>query len=79
MVRGAALAFAAARGVRVRVWRESSTAACSHAGELGKLVAAGAALCVKPPAALMRLKSYCVDGRVLRTGSANFSAGGEKD
>lgn len=26
----------------------------------------------------MHLKSYCVDGEVLRTGSANFSASGEK-
>jgi phosphatidylserine/phosphatidylglycerophosphate/cardiolipin synthase-like enzyme len=37
----------------------------------------GVAVRVKPPGALMHLKSYCVDGRTLRSGAANFSWSGE--
>ena len=33
---------------------------------------------VKHSRDLMHLKSYVVDGRILRTGAANFSASGEK-
>jgi len=73
-----ALADAAERGVKVRVWRESSTAGYSDEAEIAKLAAAGAELRVKPPGDLMHLKSYCVDGQILRTGAANFSASGEK-
>lgn len=73
-----ALADAAARGVKVRVWRESSTAGYGDAAEIAKLAAAGAALRVKPGGELMHLKSYCVDGRILRTGAANFSWSGER-
>jgi phosphatidylserine/phosphatidylglycerophosphate/cardiolipin synthase-like enzyme len=75
-----ALTSAAERGVKVRIWRESETAAYGDAAasELAKLAAAGAELRVKPPGDLMHLKSYCVDGLTLRTGAANFSASGEK-
>ncbi|MGA2495281.1 MAG: phospholipase D-like domain-containing protein [Roseiarcus sp.] len=73
-----ALADAAARGVKVRIWRESTTAGYGDAAEIAKLTAAGAELRVKPPGDLMHLKSYCVDGLTLRTGAANFSASGEK-
>ena len=34
---------------------------------------------VKRAGPFMHLKAYVVDGQVLRTGSANFSAGGERD
>jgi len=33
---------------------------------------------VKPPAVLMHLKAYAIDGKALRFGSANFSAAGLK-
>lgn len=73
-----ALTNAAARGVRVRIWRESSTEGYGSATEIARLAASGAALRVKPPGDLMHLKSYCVDGLTLRSGAANFSASGEK-
>jgi phosphatidylserine/phosphatidylglycerophosphate/cardiolipin synthase-like enzyme len=74
-----ALTLAAARGVAVRIWRDSSAAGYSNDEKIAALVAAGAELRIKRTRALMHLKSYCVDGRVLRTGAANFSASGEKD
>lgn len=76
--RHAALAAAAERGVRVRVWREASTAGFGDGDPARTLAAAGAAVRAKPPGPLMHLKSYCVDGALLRSGAANFSASGEK-
>jgi phosphatidylserine/phosphatidylglycerophosphate/cardiolipin synthase-like enzyme len=73
-----ALADAAERGVKVRVWRESSTAGYSDRDEIAKLAAAGAEVRIKPPGDLMHLKSYCVDGATLRAGAANFSTSGLK-
>ena len=42
------LADAAARGVKVRIWRESSTVGLGEAAEIAKLAAAGVELRVKP-------------------------------
>jgi phosphatidylserine/phosphatidylglycerophosphate/cardiolipin synthase-like enzyme len=75
-----ALADAAGRGVVVRLFRETSTSAYGDVAELAKLAGVpNVAQKLKPAGALMHLKSYCVDGRVLRTGSANFSGSGEKN
>jgi phosphatidylserine/phosphatidylglycerophosphate/cardiolipin synthase-like enzyme len=64
----AALIAAGKRGVRVRVWRESSEPEANSAAELGERY--------KKPGELMHLKSYCVDDSILRSGSANFSRSG---
>lgn len=73
-----ALAEAAARGVKVRIWRDGSTVGYGDPGAIAALTAAGAEARVKPGPELMHLKSYCVDGSLLRSGAANFSAAGEK-
>lgn len=79
-----ALADAAKHGVKVRVYRdheqyqEESSRARGRQTCSGELVAAGAAVKVKGTAELMHLKSYAVDGKVLRSGSANLSESGEK-
>jgi phosphatidylserine/phosphatidylglycerophosphate/cardiolipin synthase-like enzyme len=75
-----ALARAAARGVKVRVWRDEGMAEKierdSVEARLGALP--GVELSANEPGApLMHLKGYCIDGRTLRTGSANFSKSGE--
>lgn len=74
-----ALADAAARGVRVRIWREPTTADYAGPAALAKLSQTpwDITLRVKPAGDLMHLKSYCIDGVTLRTGAANFSASGE--
>lgn len=79
-----ALADAASRGVRVRVYRdreqftEEDKRARGRETCSAQLVAAGAQVRVKSSTVLMHLKSYEVDGRLLRTGSANVSPSGEK-
>jgi phosphatidylserine/phosphatidylglycerophosphate/cardiolipin synthase-like enzyme len=79
-----ALADAASRGVRVRVYRDREQFAEEDKRARGRetcsaqLVAAGAQVRVKSSSVLMHLKSYEVDGRLLRTGSANASPSGEK-
>ncbi|MCL2659964.1 MAG: phospholipase D-like domain-containing protein [Acidobacteriaceae bacterium] len=81
-----ALADAARRGVRVRVYRdrqqyEEEAARGAHARRStcsAELVASGAQVKVKASTELMHLKSYTVDESVLRTGSANISPIGEK-
>lgn len=76
-----ALARAADRGVRVRIYMDS--------GRIGErdptqpfedlMVDPGVEIRYKRPGApLMHLKSYQIDGRLLRTGAANFSASGLK-
>ena len=52
---------------RIRPWRRSS-AAGFKASKFGRAA---------PGGELMHLKGYCVDHRLLRTGSANFSRSGE--
>jgi phosphatidylserine/phosphatidylglycerophosphate/cardiolipin synthase-like enzyme len=74
-----ALTQAAARGVRVRVYRQPDERPplASLTAALARLTAAGAETRAKPAGApLMHLKAYCVDGRVLRIGAANFSHSG---
>lgn len=73
-----ALSAAAARGVTVTIWREASERPPPPA------IAAALAGLEQPTVTqftpqgrpLMHLKSYCIDGVTLRTGSANFSAAG---
>jgi phosphatidylserine/phosphatidylglycerophosphate/cardiolipin synthase-like enzyme len=76
-----ALRAAAGRGVRVRIWRDASMAEkvggfdveAQLSGPVPGLEIRSSA----PGGELMRLKGYCVDNRLLRTGSANFSRSGE--
>ncbi len=77
----AALCDAAERGVKIRLYRFPA----EHAAT-GAVASAQARLAAEPGVAqrfktapdLMHLKSYCVDGRILRAGAANFSASGLK-
>ncbi len=72
---------AAARGVRVRIWRDASMAAkvgdYDVEAQLGGRVQGLEIRSNAPGDELMHLKGYCVDHRLLRTGSANFSRSGE--
>ena len=72
---------AAARGVRVRIWRDASMAAkvgdYDVEAQLGGQVQGLEIRSNAPGDELMHLKGYCVDHRLLRTGSANFSRSGE--
>ena len=75
----AALTEAAARGVRVRIYRQPDEHAPSQtlAAALARLASAGADTRLKPAGTpLMHLKAYCVDNRTLRIGAANFSHSG---
>lgn len=76
-----ALAEAAERGVAVRLYRfpseyEPTNAAASAIARLEQN--ANVVEKFKRGPDLMHLKSYCVDGRLLRAGAANFSASGLK-
>jgi phosphatidylserine/phosphatidylglycerophosphate/cardiolipin synthase-like enzyme len=79
-----ALADEAKHGVKVRVYRDreqyeqEQNRAHGRQTCMGELIAAGASVKVKGSSELMHLKSYAVDGRVLRSGSANVSESGEK-
>ena len=76
-----ALAAAAARGVKVRVYRDPGgyPPRGAVADALARLAAApGIEIRVKHGHDLMHLKSYLVDGATLRGGAANFSASGLK-
>jgi phosphatidylserine/phosphatidylglycerophosphate/cardiolipin synthase-like enzyme len=79
-----ALAKAAHDGVRVRVYRdreqygEEEQRARGRGSCTAELIANGAEVKVKAGEDLMHMKSYAVDGEVLRTGSANLSQGGER-
>jgi phosphatidylserine/phosphatidylglycerophosphate/cardiolipin synthase-like enzyme len=68
-----ALAEARGRGVKVRVLIDGSQ---DHAYD--RLAAIADVVHVKEDKPIMHLKSYLVDGGLLRTGSANFSASGLK-
>ena len=76
-----ALREASARGVKVRVWREASEAArlseFDVEAQLGGRVQGLELRSSAPGGELMHPKGYCVDYRLLRTGSANFSRSGE--
>ena len=76
-----ALAAAGARGVHVRLYRDPGgyPPRGAVAEALDRLSAApNVEQRIKAHGALMHLKSYLVDGRVLRGGAANFSASGLK-
>lgn len=76
-----ALAEAGRRGVTVRVYRDGNERQPTGqvAAALDRLAAApNVEQRFKGSDVYMHLKSYCVDTRQLRTGSANFSASGLK-
>jgi phosphatidylserine/phosphatidylglycerophosphate/cardiolipin synthase-like enzyme len=77
----AALRDASKRGVMVRIWRDASEAArlseFDVETQLGGRVQGLELRSSVPDGELMHLKGYCVDHRLLRTGSANFSWSGE--
>lgn len=76
------LAALARKGVKVRVYRDREQ--FQQEGQWGNvtttsiLLAAGIEVRVKGARDLMHLKSYAIDGRMLRTGSANWSPTGLK-
>ena len=76
-----ALRQAASRGVKVRIWRGASEAArlseFDVETQLRKWPQGLELRSSAPGGELMHLKGYCVDHRLLRTGSANFSRSGE--
>ena len=76
-----ALREAAGRGVTVRIWRDASMAEKVQdydvAAQLGGGIHGLEIRSKSPGGELMHLKGYCVDHRLLRTGSANFSRSGE--
>jgi len=75
-----ALKDAGERGVRVRIWRDPEMAERAAAYDQGAALAGVENIEARTKAAggeLMHLKGYCVDGALLRTGSANFSRSGE--
>lgn len=73
-----ALASAARRGVRVRVYRQVEDLETSGVSDaVAGLERSGAEIRYKDPTTpLMHLKAYCVDHVVLRVGAANFSRSG---
>ena len=78
-----ALLAAAYRGVRIRLYVDGGQAGSdvmTPDGTLGQLYAAPHVTVKQKKTAkpIMHLKSYCIDGRVFRTGSANFTASGLK-
>lgn len=76
------LAALARKGVRVRVYRDreqfQQEAQWENVTTTSILLAAGIEVRVKGGRDLMHLKSYAIDGRMLRTGSANWSPTGLK-
>jgi phosphatidylserine/phosphatidylglycerophosphate/cardiolipin synthase-like enzyme len=76
-----ALRAAADRGAKVRIWRDASMAEkvgdFDAEAQLGGQVQGIELRSSAPGGELMHLKGYCIDHRLLRTGSANFSRSGE--
>lgn len=76
------LVVLARRGVHVRVYRDreqfSQEAQWGGVSTTSLLLAAGIQVRVKGAKDLMHLKSYAIDGRLLRSGSANWSPTGLK-
>ena len=76
------LATLARKGVRVRVYRDreqfQQEAQWGRVTTISILVAAGIEVRIKGARDLMHCKSYAIDGRMLRSGSANWSPTGLK-
>ena len=76
------LAALARKGIHVRVYRDREQSEQemqrSSVTTTGILLSAGIEVRVKGARDLMHLKSYAIDGRLLRTGSANWSPTGLK-
>ena len=74
----ATLSAAAGRGVRVRLYLDEEQVTGRAASDaLAVIRSAGIAVRMKPAhAEAMHLKAFQIDGRVLRTGSANFTFSG---
>ena len=76
-----ALREAAERGAKVRIWRDASMAEkvgdFDVEAQLGGRVQGIELRSSQPGGELMHLKGFCIDHRLLRTGSANFSRSGE--
>ena len=74
-----ALIAAANRGVKIRIYRDKTQ--IKDRGDVDRFLVGvpGIAIKVKNNKFwnIMHLKAYCVDGKVLREGSANWSAAGE--
>jgi phosphatidylserine/phosphatidylglycerophosphate/cardiolipin synthase-like enzyme len=76
-----ALVRAAGRGVKVRIYLDSGRFLKREPVRpfVDLMISPGVEIRFKRPRApLMHLKSYQIDGRLLRTGAANFSASGLK-
>jgi phosphatidylserine/phosphatidylglycerophosphate/cardiolipin synthase-like enzyme len=78
-----ALAAAAYRGVKIRLYLDGGQAggeAMAPVGPFGTLLTAPHVIVKQKRSGkpIMHLQSYCVDGRLFRTGSASFSAAGLK-
>jgi len=82
-----AIALAAQRGVRVRIYLDRNELAVSiratrtiEASPIGPLLTqSNIAIKVKESTVLMHLKSYCVDAATLRDGSANLTRPGDDE
>jgi phosphatidylserine/phosphatidylglycerophosphate/cardiolipin synthase-like enzyme len=83
-----ALADAARRGVKIRIYRDGLQFADEEArsirrGEQSAInrlrLLSGVEIKIKSHSLSMHLKTYCVDERLLRTGSANWSLQGETE
>jgi phosphatidylserine/phosphatidylglycerophosphate/cardiolipin synthase-like enzyme len=76
-----ALRQAAARGVKVRIWRDAGTAVrvgeADVQAQLGGRPQRIEIRSNSPGDELTHLKGYCVDHRLLRTGSASLTPAGE--
>jgi phosphatidylserine/phosphatidylglycerophosphate/cardiolipin synthase-like enzyme len=76
-----ALQEVAARGVKVRIWRDANMAQkvanFDVEAQLSGPVRGIEIRSNSPGGELMHPKGYCIDNRLLRTGSANFSRSGE--
>jgi phosphatidylserine/phosphatidylglycerophosphate/cardiolipin synthase-like enzyme len=71
---------AAGRGVKVRIWRDANMAERVGDVDIEAQLGGRVRLEIRSNALggeFMSLKGYCVDRRLLRTGSANFSRSGE--
>jgi phosphatidylserine/phosphatidylglycerophosphate/cardiolipin synthase-like enzyme len=73
-----ALAQAAKRGVKVRIYLDATQLAAHEPARVLTRMRGVEIRVKRGNSALMHLKSYEIDGRVLHTGAANFSASGPK-